>query len=396
MVSLDEARSRLAAAPWHTRSEAQAIMGLLDGAEGRVRVVGGAVRDAILGRLGPETDIDMATELTPDEVSRRAIAAGIAVYPTGIEHGTVTLRLGDFATEVTTLREDVQTDGRHAVVRFGTDWQADAQRRDFTMNALYSGMDGGLFDPLGGIGDCLAGHVRFIGDADRRIAEDRLRVYRFFRFSAGYGGQDLDAEGLSASQRAAGDLRQLSPERVGAEMVRMLALPEIARTLEAMSAADILPLAPETLALLARYEAGNGASLIGRLALVSADIGLETLSDRWRLSNRQAALTSAAQQAIQLLREDQPAHAFYRFDTVFADAVAVAAAIEDWPQERRLMLLHTFNGRAPKFPVGGADLAALGMKPGKSMGEQLARLEARWIDSGFALTREDLLAMAGS
>ena len=140
----------------------------------------------------------------------------------------MTLRVGDLVAEVTTLREDVETDGRHAVVKFGTDWVRDAERRDFTLNALYVGMDGELFDPLGGADDCLAGIVRFIGDADQRIAEDRLRVYRFFRFSASHGQEQFDAEGLAAAVRAAGTLGELSAERVGAEMMRMLALPKVA------------------------------------------------------------------------------------------------------------------------------------------------------------------------
>src|SRR5690606_662941 len=148
----------------------------------------------------------------PEDVTARAAASGVDAYPTGIEHGTVTLRLGTLTAEVTTPREDVETDGRRAVVRFGTDWVRDAERRDFTLNALYAEMDGTLFDPLGGVDDCLAGRVRFIGAPERRIAEDRLRVYRFFRFSASHGGEKFDPVGLAACRAAAGSLGALSAE----------------------------------------------------------------------------------------------------------------------------------------------------------------------------------------
>lgn len=390
-----EAQERLATAPWVSRPEAQAIMDLLDGSAGRVRVVGGAVRDVLLGRFTPTTDIDMATELVPDEVSRRAVAAGIAVYPTGIEHGTVTLKLGDFTTEVTTLREDVATDGRHAVVRFGHDWQADAARRDFTMNALYSGMDGSLFDPLAGVDDCLAGHVRFIGDADRRIAEDRLRVFRFFRFSASHGGEQFDEPGLAASARAAGDLGQLSPERVGAEMLRMLMLPSIAKTLGAMGDAGILSLAEATRVALEHYEALGSASWLGRATLLAADAGLDGLRDRWRLSNRQAEAIEAVQAVIDLLGKGEIARAFYEHAGVFADAVGLAPVLLDWSDTRVAEVLGQFSGSPPKFPVGGADLAAAGIAPGKGMGAQLKLLQDRWIESGFTLTRGELLEMVG-
>lgn len=171
---------RLKSAPWLHEAETQRLFALLDGAAGKTRAVGGIVRDTLLDRVRESGEIDFATELLPEEVMQRAAAAGVPAYPTGIEHGTVTLKLGTLLAEVTTLREDVETFGRHATVRFGTDWTRDAERRDFTMNALYVGQDGALFDPLGGVADCLEERVRFIGDADQRIAEDRLRVYRFF------------------------------------------------------------------------------------------------------------------------------------------------------------------------------------------------------------------------
>ncbi|MCS6760402.1 MAG: CCA tRNA nucleotidyltransferase, partial [Candidatus Devosia euplotis] len=187
----------LRSAEWLLRTQTQAIFAALDGARGRTRAVGGVVRDTLMEREHANPDIDLATELLPEVVLARAAAAGIAGYPTGIAHGTVTLKLGDALAEVTTLRRDIETNGRHAIVAFGTDWAADAGRRDFTLNALYCGADGTLFDPLDGVEDALAGKVRFIGDAGERIAEDGLRVYRFFRFSASHGQQQFDPAGVA-------------------------------------------------------------------------------------------------------------------------------------------------------------------------------------------------------
>src|SRR5690606_31456053 len=178
-----------------------------------------------------DADVDLATELLPHEVMDRAQRAGVAAYPTGITHGTVTLKLGALVAEVTTLREDIETDGRHAVVTFGTSWRHDAARRDFTLNALYAGMDGTLFDPLGGLEDCLGRKVRFIGRPAQRIEEDRPRAYRSFRSSASHGNERVDPGGYTACHAAAGTLGRLAAERVGSEMRRMLRLPRVGNTL---------------------------------------------------------------------------------------------------------------------------------------------------------------------
>ena len=203
MVGRGQIERRLKSAPWLANPDTQAIFSLLDGEGERTRAVGGIVRDTLLGMARDNAEIDFATELEPDEVMARAARVGVASYPTGIAHGTVTLRLNSLVAEVTTLREDLETDGRHAVVRFGTDWKRDAERRDFTINALYADTFGSLFDPLGGSGDLTEPHIRFIGDPDQRIEEDRLRVYRFFRFSASHGGERFDNAGLAAVERAA-------------------------------------------------------------------------------------------------------------------------------------------------------------------------------------------------
>lgn len=382
----------LAQAPWLQQEETKAIFAALDGARGRTRAVGGAVRDTILGLPRSTPDIDLATELVPDEVIARAEAAGIAWYPTGIDHGTVTLRLGDILAEVTTLRQDAETDGRHAKVVFGTDWLEDARRRDFTLNALYCGADGTLFDPLDGLHDALAGRIRFIGDADRRIREDGLRVYRFFRFSASHGGQVLDPDGLQACGRAVGSLGHLSAERIGAEMLRMLALPKVAQTLAAMAAINLVPLAQRQLDALGAYENLGGQSAVARLALLG---DLEGARSRWRLSNDLVSAAAKAERAGALLAEGQIGEAAYRFGELAVEALAMEAARYNWSCERLAETAREL-GRVHlvPFPLSGHDLAGLGMLPGPALGAELKRLERLWIDSGFALEKAELLRLA--
>ena len=390
MVTRNDALAQLEAADWLQRDETQQLFAVLDGAEGRTRAVGGIVRDTLLGRWHG-TDLDLATELLPLEVIERADAAGIAAYPTGIDHGTVTLKVDNLTAEVTTLREDVETDGRHAVVRFGSDWARDAERRDFTMNALYAGGDGVLFDPLGGFDDCLAGRVRFIGEPDRRIAEDRLRVFRFFRFSASHGGEHFNTEGLAACRRAAGDLTGLSAERVGAEMRRMLALPKLAKTLAAMR--DIGILALNDTDHLARYEQIAAPPLAaGRLALFVAADGADAVQARWRLANSEIKAATDILAAARLLVGGHFHEAAYRYGHVATDAVPLAAAMDDWTgdavSEAQLRLAGL---TVPDFPVAADDLMRMGIRPGPQLGSELSRLERLWIESGFALDRQSLL-----
>jgi len=388
------AAERLTDAEWLRREETQRVFALLDGAGQRTRAVGGVVRDTLLERVRDSGEIDFATELTPDEVTRRARAAGVPVYPTGIEHGTVTLKIGDLVAEVTTLREDVETDGRHAVVKFGTDWRRDAERRDFTLNALYVGMEGALFDPLGGVDDCLAGVVRFIGDADQRIAEDRLRVYRFFRFSASHGQERFDSGGLAAVSRAAGTLGALSAERVGHEMRRMLGLPKVAKTLETMADAAVAPLPESVLEQLAGYERhARKPGLPGRLALLVAGLGGTALKARWRLSNEDVSLAENILRAARLLVGLAVNEAAYRYPAALTDAVDVAAALAGWTDAGKSAVVERLKEiDVPRFPIGGGDLLQAGLRPGPALGAELERLERKWIDSDFRLDRETLLA----
>jgi poly(A) polymerase len=295
---------------------------------------------------------------------------------------------------VTTLRQDVETDGRHAMVQFGTDWIRDAERRDFTLNALYADANGELFDPLGGVEDCLGGRVRFIGDPAQRIAEDRLRVYRFFRFSASHGGEQLDADGLAAVTKAAGTLDGLSAERVGAEMRRLLALPRIGKTLKAMADAQIVAFSDDVLTRLADYERhARRPDPVSRLALIMSRSGAPLLRDAWRLTNEEMQRSQAILAASALLMDFDLHEAAYRFPSVLTEAVEVAAVLAGWSEAGRAAVVDQLGAiDVPQFPLNGNDLVAAGVKPGKALGTQLERLERKWIASGFALDRTALLA----
>ena len=395
-MNVATAEGRLRNAAWLQREETQAIFALLDGASGQTRAVGGMVRDTLLDRHRDNPDVDFATVLLPAEVIRRAEAAGIAAYPTGIEHGTITLRVNDLVAEVTTLRRDVETDGRHAQVVFGTDWTEDARRRDFTLNALYAQPDGTLFDPLDGLGDCLAGKIRFIGDAGRRIAEDGLRVFRFFRFSASHGGESFDAEGLAACAAAVGHLDHLSAERIGAEMTRMLSLPHVATTLRTMTGIGLEPIDEATLAMLKAYERQSAKPQFhGRLALVLGQQAAETIQRRWRLANADIDAALATKAASNLLREFKINAAVYRYSAYLSAAIDVAAVTAGWGEAGKLAVTEQVLAvEPPKFPIGGRDLIDRGMSPGPALGKALEQLEHEWVESGFTLDRRALLELA--
>lgn len=392
-MSPEQQIARLRTAGWLLRPETQTVMRALGGAEGRTRVVGGIVRDTLLERERLTADIDLATELLPAEVTAAAERSGADVYPTGIEHGTVTVRLGETLAEVTTLREDVETDGRRAVVRFGTDWRRDAERRDFTLNALYADVDGSLFDPLGGIEDCLAGRVRFIGDPEQRIAEDRLRVYRFFRFSASHGGERFDPAGIEACAAWSGRLEALSAERVGGEMRRLLELPRVGATLRQMSDIALLPFGTETVRRLHAYERrAPTPRAAARLALIIAETDAASLKRQWRLSNDEIASAEAILSVARLIEAFRLNQAAYQYPAALADGIEVAAVLSDWTDAGRSAVVEQLQGLdVPQFPLSGADLIAAGFRPGPHLGAELERLEQAWVESGFALDRWQLL-----
>ncbi|RWM21026.1 MAG: CCA tRNA nucleotidyltransferase [Mesorhizobium sp.] len=394
------------------------LAALADGGE-EARVAGGAVRNALIGQ--PVADIDIATTTVPDETIRRAEAAGFKAVPTGIEHGTVTIVAGGKPFEVTTLRADIETDGRRAKVSFGRDWKTDAQRRDFTINALYAEADGTIVDLVGGIADIEARRLRFIGDPEARIREDYLRILRFFRFFAWFGDGRPDAEGLKACARLKEGLSQLSVERVWSELKKLLSAPDPSRALLWMRQAGVLTsVLPESekwgidaIHALTRAEKDLGwmpDPLLRLEAIVPPDAGrLKTLAERLRFSVsdagrlRQWALTAPVEPKT---TEAELAKRLYRGDHQgFVDrlrlslASARARAVEDDDallEAGGFSRLLAFAGKwkKPDFPLKGADLTTLGASPGPKLGTTLKKLENEWIESGFALDRGALLKRA--
>jgi poly(A) polymerase len=392
---------------WLDAAATRALIAALDAGRVDFRFVGGAVRDGLLGRR--VADIDVATPARPEEVVRAVAAAGLQAIPTGIAHGTVTAMVGRHPFEITTLRRDVETDGRHAVVAFTDDWRADAARRDFTMNALYADRDGAITDFFGGEADARAGHIRFIGDPAQRIAEDALRILRFFRFHAWYGRGPLDAEGLAACVGLAGMIDRLSGERIRVELFKTLAAPDPAPSWAAMIDAGVMA---HSLAAATRLERLSAmvaleralelpADPLRRLAALTgappADL-VASLKDRIKFSNRdEAHLRSFAGLAdrIGLVARRQYGQALYGAEPAWLRDAAMLAHVETGaPNAETLAGLSRFidGWTEPKFPLTGADLQAAGMKPGPDMGRRLAELERWWIEADFAPDREVCLA----
>jgi len=377
---------RLLAAEWTRRPDLARLAEALG--EEDLRWVGGAVRDTLLGQ--PVADVDAATRLLPEEVMRRLKEAGIKAVPTGIDHGTVTAVLPGGNVEITTLRRDVATDGRRAIVAFATDWREDASRRDFTINALYAHPRSlGIEDYFGGLADLGARRVRFIGEAEQRIREDHLRILRYYRFQARFGtggadGNALDAEAEDACARLAPMLKGLSRERVASELLNLLALPDPHPTIARMFARgvlqEVLPEAGEDeLAALARLPAaerahgvaGNALRRLGALLPADAE-RVEQVAARLRLSTAQKKRLSTL-----AARE-----------TLFAGPRALAYRIggdaaRDW-------LLLTGGDLAaldcwdvPAFPLKGGEIVSRGVDAGPEVARILQAVERRWVEEGF-------------
>jgi poly(A) polymerase len=406
---------RLVGAAWLDLPETQAVFAALAVRGFTARAVGGAVRNALAGRA--VADVDLATDARPDEVMAAAEAAGLKVFPTGLAHGTVTVVAGERPYEITTLRRDVETHGRRATVAFTDDWAADARRRDFTLNALYCGADGTLFDPLGGYRDLLARRVRFIGDAAERIREDYLRILRFFRLTAEFAEGPADAQGLAACVRERAGLAVLSAERVRAELLRLLAArrgDEVAALMQdyglLTSVIGAAP-RPSLLARLAAIEAALGLApdAVLRLAALAVEIpeDAERLRDRLRLSNEQAAqleraahwrhpdIGPAAPEAaakVHLYRHGAAAH---RERVLLAWARSGASPVDPAWRHRLALPEHW---QVPRFPLKGSDVLALGVSAGPRVGELLRAVEDWWIAGDFAadeaMLRARLAALA--
>ena len=365
-------------AEWMQREDLAALVAALGA--GNARYVGGAVRDTLLGIA--VKDIDIATPLVPAEVIDRLNAAQIRSVPTGIEHGTVTAILPGGPVEITTLRHDVSTDGRRATVAFATEWQDDAARRDFTINALYADpASGAVFDWFGGLADLSARRLRFIGDARQRIREDHLRILRYFRFQARFGSQPADPEAESACTDLAATLKGLSRERVGMEMLNLLGLPDPAPTVQRMAQLAVLPVDlpeadPAALAALVAHEARQGIApdAIRRLAaLLPADPALaEKVASRFRLSGAQKKrLTLAAGRG-----GAEP------------NARALAYRLGREGALDRLLLTGADTGALngwdiPTFPLKGGDIVARGVGAGPDVARILRTVETRWVEESF-------------
>jgi poly(A) polymerase len=371
----------LPAAPWTERESIAALVAALDpDAQGNCRHVGGAVRDTLLGL--PVKDIDMATQLLPDETMARLQAADIRAVPTGLAHGTVTAVLPDGPVEITTLRHDVETDGRHAVVAFAHDWREDAARRDFTINALYADPRTlEVFDYFGGLDDLAARRVRFIGDAQQRIREDYLRILRYFRFQARFGSIPADAEAEAAVSALAPGLKGLSRERIAGELLNLLGLrdpaPTVARMAQLGVLAQILPEAdaaalPALIATEARE--GTAPDALRRLAaLLPADPSLvEQIAARLRLSAAQRKrLSTAAARNTAPLDARVLAYRLGRDEAI--DRLLIAgqslAPLTGW--------------EAPRFPLKGGEIVARGVTAGPKIAATLRAVEEAWIAAGF-------------
>ena len=403
-------------ADWLKDEKLQALLlALVGDGDEEARVVGGAIRNTLLGQS--VADIDIATTALPQTTIERAKAAGFKTVPTGIEHGTVTVVADGRPFEVTTLREDVETNGRHAKVKFGRDWNADAERRDFTINALYCDAEGTILDLVGGIADIEGRTLRFIGEASDRIEEDYLRVLRFFRFFAWYGKGRPDAAGLRAVTRLKAGVERLSAERVWSEMRKLLAAPDPSRALLWMRQTGVLTLIlPESekwgidaIHGLMDAEAHFGwtADAMLRLeSLVPPDAArLADLAKRLRLSNaeRDRLLGFAAAEPVSPTLEDATLRARLYFGDRggIVDRLRLALAVDKAKGEGRLaetaalsrLLTAAEAFSPPAFPISGADLQKAGMAHGRDLGGALKTLERSWVDSGFTLSRERLLAM---
>jgi poly(A) polymerase len=396
-------------AVWLVRGEAAPLLKLLDNEGEEARIVGGAVRNALL-RL-PVHEIDIATTALPDEVVRRVEAAGWKAVPTGIEHGTVTVSIAGKPFEVTTLRRDVETYGRKAKVVFGRDWVADATRRDFTINALSLSADGQIHDHVGGLADLTARRVRFIGDPNQRIAEDYLRILRFFRFHAWYAEGAPDPAGLHACIHGRAGIDSLSRERIRTELLKLLLAPRATPTLALMTETGLLGNVLGGVALLASFEnmvkveaavalesdpvrrlgalgvwvAADGERLAQRLRLSNADAERLTALDGWWRVSPESGGTSARA----LLYELGPQH--------FVDQVLVAwsrsAANAADPTWRALAELPR-TWTAPEFPLKAADFMARGFAAGPALGAAMRAAEQAWIAADFPADAATIQAIA--
>jgi len=381
-----------------------AVIAALQAAGGptAARFVGGCVRDTLLLRDGPEIDIDVATPLTPEAVVRALTDAGLKAVPTGIDHGTITAVARGRPVEITTLRRDVVTDGRHAVVAFTLDWAEDAARRDFRLNALYADPDGTLHDPTGcGVDDALAGRVVFVGDPTTRIREDYLRILRFFRFLAHYGQGPADAAAVAACAALRAGLGGLSAERVSKELLKLLAAPDPRPAVRLMTTTGVLAAVLPEAGPLARFEGlvalgADGVDPVLRLAALLAGPVGDTVARRLRLPNRvrdrlAAACTPDLDLTPAMTGAAVRAAVWRSGAEAVADRMRLARASRPSDAWRNLLAVAD-HWTPPPFPVTGDDVVAAGAPPGPAVGRILKALQQGWLEADFQPDREALLA----
>ncbi len=376
---------------------------VIAGGGGEARLVGGAVRDVVLGR--PVRDRDLATTLPPDRVMELLIAQGIKVVPTGLAHGTVTAILDRMGYEITTLRRDVTTDGRRATVAFTDDWRADAARRDFTLNALYVDAAGNLTDYFEGIADARAGQIRFIGAASARIQEDVLRILRFFRFYAWFGAGEPDADALTSCRALAPLIPRLSFERIGREVLKLLAAPSPLSAWRLMHEGDILPFFAEEAQNLGRLESlletekaiNEPPCALSRLAalLPEEEGAAEQVAGRLKLSNRETEQLKALAVLPILIRADPSSQGIrklvYRYG---CQKMRSAVLLEPSGVQESLEIVAAWEGAV--FPLKGRDLLAFGIPATPRLGEILKDIETWWIEGDFRATRDACLKKAAA
>jgi poly(A) polymerase len=396
-------------APWLRSGPAARVLRLLNGNGEEARVVGGAVRNALLKI--PTGDIDIATTALPAEVIRRAKAAGIKSVPTGIEHGTVTLVVEAQPFEVTTLRQDTETFGRKAKVAFGRDWVVDAQRRDFTINGLSVDADGVVHDHVGGLDDIAVCRVRFIGDPDQRIAEDYLRILRFFRIHAAFGAGEPDRAGYLACIRARAGLASLSAERLRMEMMKLMVADGAASAIAAMADGGLLLpvfggvayVGPFAAMIAAEHMLGLKPSPVRRLGALAVAVTEDArrVAMRLRLSNAETkALDSMGHRWWRLAGMDEATarRRLYRLgEDRYRDRLLLAwarAGGQGSSEQWRGLATLPERWRAPKFPLRAADFITRGIAPGAALGQMLALAEDAWLAANFPLEQPALNAIA--
>lgn len=387
-------------ADWLTAAPTRRVIEALEASKpGGARFVGGCVRNTIMAR--PVDDIDIATQLTPDQTLKALETAKIRAIPTGIEHGTITAVVDHQPFEITSLRRDVETDGRRAVVAFTEDWAEDAQRRDFRLNALYAAPDGEVFDPVGGgYDDAFAGRVIFIGDADERLREDYLRILRFFRFNAWYGA-GIDAEGLAACQRQRDGLSKIAKERIWKELKKLLAAEMPRQAVEAMRDSGVLDaVLPEhrgtdglhDLQLTEQLTGVQPDPMLRLMALLPRSaLAVQQSGPALRLSNEELGrLTMWAAdnlpEPVGMTSKQLRATLYWHGKQAVVDRAMLAGA------DVRDLLAAVRAWRRPEFPIKGDDALAAGLT-GPEIGEALSRVARIWVDSDFDLEREALLTL---